>query len=156
MFYDKELNAIKKVNRFRERVVYNSDLIDLASNDYLGLGSNKELLYQSFKYIKNSSHAPKSSMLINGYSDIHRRFEKNLSKSNNFEDAIVVGSGFLANISLIESLVRKDDVLFIDEDYHASGILATKLTTGKVVTFNHNDFKDLEIFYVTLIAYLPF
>ncbi len=83
-------------------------------------------------------------MLVNGYSTIHKKFEQKLCKVNNFEDAIVVGSGFLANISLIESLTRKKDILFIDEDYHASGILATKLIQGEVVTFKHNDFNDLE------------
>ena len=57
----------------------------------------------------------------------------------------IVGSGFLANISMIESLVRKGDTLFIDEDYHASGILASKLLPkNQVVTFLHNDSKDLE------------
>ncbi len=46
---------------------------------------------------------------------------------------MVVGSGWVANISLIEALVRKRDVLFIDEEYHASGILATRLLNSSQV-----------------------
>jgi 8-amino-7-oxononanoate synthase len=60
------------------------------------------------------------------------------------DNAILVGSGFLANIALIESMVRKGDVLFIDEHYHASGILATKLVQGEVIVFEHNNYLDLE------------
>jgi len=144
VFYKKELDAIKKVNRFRERKIFDKNLIDLASNDYLGLGTDKKLLSNSFNYLQRSIHSPKSSMLINGYTEIHQKFENLLTKSNGFEDGIVVGSGFLANISLIESLIRKNDILFIDSDYHASGVLATKLTAGKVIYFNHNSFNDLE------------
>jgi 8-amino-7-oxononanoate synthase len=40
-------------------------------------------------------------MLVNGYSKIHKLFEDKLKELHNFEDAIVVGSGFLANISLV-------------------------------------------------------
>jgi 8-amino-7-oxononanoate synthase len=83
-------------------------------------------------------------MIVNGYSSIHQEFEQKLAKANDFEDAIIVGSGFLANISMIESLVRKGDILFIDEQYHASGILASKLCGGGVIKFAHNDYKDLE------------
>jgi len=93
-------------------------------------------------------------MLVNGYSKIHQKFEKKLCKLNKFEDGIVVGSGFLANISLIESLIRKKDVLFIDEEYHASGMLATKLVQGEVVVFKHNDFEDLKN-KISALTYIP-
>ncbi len=144
MFYEKELNALKKVNRFRERNIYKDNTIDLASNDYLGLSANKKILKKAYKRVlKSKSNSSKASIIVNGYSEIHQKFEQKLKKLNNFEDAIVVGSGFLANISLIESMVRKGDILFIDEQYHASGILASKLVQGKVVVFKHNDYDDL-------------
>ena len=144
-FYQKELDAIIKADRLRKRKLFSNSLIDMASNDYLGLSSNKELLKKAYKIVKkNKSNSSKASILVNGYSSIHKKFEKLLCKVNHFESGIVVGSGFLANISLIESLIRKKDILFIDEEYHASGILATNLTQGEVVYFNHNDYKDLE------------
>ncbi|MEA3513335.1 MAG: pyridoxal phosphate-dependent aminotransferase family protein [Campylobacterota bacterium] len=144
-YYEKELTIIKKSNRFRKRKIYDKNLIDLASNDYLGISSNKKQLKNAISLLQKEDHySPKASLIVNGYSNIHKKFEKKLSKLNNFEAAIVVGSGFLANISMIESMVRKRDVIFIDEEYHASGILATKLIQGDVITFKHNDFKDLE------------
>ena len=145
-YYQKELEAIKKSNRFRSRKLYNPLLKDLASNDYLGLSSNKQTFTKAYnRVLKERSISPKASIIVNGYSLIHKKFEKKLYKLNGFEDGIVVGSGFLANISLIESLARKKDIIFIDEEYHASGIVASKLTAGEVVFFKHNDFKDLEI-----------
>ncbi|MCP4969729.1 MAG: pyridoxal phosphate-dependent aminotransferase family protein [Arcobacter sp.] len=144
--YSKELNTIKKANRYRSRRIFDKSLIDLASNDYLGLSQNKELFENAYKRVLEEEYnSPKASILVNGYNQIHKDFEDELKKANNFEDAIVVGSGFLANLSMIEALVRKGDLLFIDEEYHASGILASKLLAkNQVIIFKHNDYKDLK------------
>lgn len=144
--YSKELSSIKKSNRFRTREVFSEQLIDLASNDYLGLSTNKTLFKKAYeKVLEQNFHSPKASMLVNGYSQIHKDFEEKLCKTNNFENAVIVGSGFLANIAMIEALCRKNDTLFIDEEYHASGILATKLLKPEqVVVFKHNDCDDLK------------
>ncbi|WP_404318884.1 aminotransferase class I/II-fold pyridoxal phosphate-dependent enzyme [Malaciobacter canalis] len=144
--YSKELKSIKKSNRFRTREIFDESLIDLASNDYLGLTTNKLLFQKAYERVLEENYtAPKASQLVNGYNKIHKEFETLLCKANKFESAITVGSGFLANISLIEALVRKKDRLFIDEQYHASGILATKLLNkNQVITFKHNDIDDLK------------
>jgi len=143
--YQKELNALKKANRFRQRRVWDKNLIDFASNDYLGLANNKKQLKKALKLVNEyPTHAPKASMLVNGYHEIHERFEQTLAKQNGFEEGLIVGSGFLANMALIEALVRKKDILFIDEDYHASGMMATALLENRVVVFKHNDPNDLE------------
>jgi len=144
--YSKELLSIKKSNRFRTREVFNKNIIDLASNDYLGLSTNKDLFQKAYKRVLQEQYtSPKASMLVNGYNQIHKDFEDTLCKVNNFEAGVAVGSGFLANISMIEALCRNNDTLFIDEEYHASGILATKLLRPEqVVIFKHNDYKDLE------------
>jgi len=63
--------------------------------------------------------------------------------TNGFESGLVVGSGFLANMALIDALVRKNDMLFMDEEYHASGMMATGLIGERVVFFQHNDSEDL-------------
>ncbi len=143
--YKKELKAIKKSNRFRERVIYDDSLVDLASNDYLGLSENSELLDSAYNRVKKYKyHSPRASQLVNGYHPLHQLLENYLCELNDFESAIIVGSGFLANLSLIESLPRKKDLLILDEFYHASGVLASKLIDIKVEFFKHNDSKDLE------------
>ncbi len=143
--YEKELKAIKKVNRLREREIFSEDLCDLASNDYLGFAEDKELLTLAYeRVLKYKTHSPKASQLVNGYHPIHKEFEEYLCERNGFEAGIVVGSGFLANLSLIEALCRRGDLLILDELYHASGILASKLVLSEVVFFKHNDMNDLK------------
>jgi 8-amino-7-oxononanoate synthase len=144
--YTQELEAIKKANRFRQRVVFEDELKDFASNDYLGLASKIAHIDKATKVLKSySSIAPKASMLVNGYHQIHKDFEDKLALLNGFESAICVGSGFLANMALIESLVRKNDMLFMDEEYHASGVMASRLLGDRVIIFKHNDIEDLKL-----------
>ncbi len=144
-FYDKELKALKRSGRYRTREVVDNRLHDFASNDYLGLSHHKELhtltCKQLAEYPLNSS---KASLLVNGYHQIHKDFEDALCEVNGFEAGIVLGSGFNANIALVESLVRRGDTLFMDELYHASGVLASQLHAIDVVFFKHNDMQELQ------------
>jgi len=143
--YSNELKAIRKTNIFRERIIYDENLIDLASNDYLGLSCKPQLLTRATKRVQLfKTHAPKSSVVVNGYHQIHKDFEEFLCRQNGFESSLLAGSGFLANLALIEALPRKGDILILDEEYHASGILASKLLETKVVTFAHNAPEELE------------
>jgi 8-amino-7-oxononanoate synthase len=119
-------------------------LEDLASNDYLGLSRNKKQFKKAVKMVNEyTTISSKASMLVNGYHPIHRIFELIVAEMNDFEEGLVVGSGFLANMALIEALVRKGDMLFLDEEYHASGVMASQLLGDRVVTFKHNDVDDL-------------
>ena len=143
--YENELKALKNAGRFRERKIYDVTLDDLASNDYLGLSRNKKQFKKAVKLVNEFTViSSKASMLVNGYHPIHRIFEKELAEVNSFEEGMIVGSGFLANMALIESLVRKGDMLFMDEEYHASGVMASKLLGDRVVVFKHNDVEDLK------------
>ncbi len=143
MFYDSELKALKRANRFRELKIY-AGVKDLASNDYLGLAGRKKSLKKACSLLqKYKVFAPKASLLVNGYHPLHKEFEETLASANGFESGLVAGSGFLANIALIEALVRSEDELFIDSEYHASGVLASRLVK-RLKVFAHNDFKDLE------------
>lgn len=145
MYYENELKALKKAGRFRTREVLDTSVLDFASNDYLGLSHNKELHTTTCKILeKLPLHSSKASLLVNGYHQIHKDFEEALCKANGFEDGVILGSGFSANIAMIESLVRKGDTLFMDEKYHASGVLATKLEHVNVEFFKHNNMNELK------------
>jgi 8-amino-7-oxononanoate synthase len=143
--YENELKALKRSGRYRERHVRDESLIDAASNDYLGLAHKRELHSKACATLSlYTESAPKASMLVNGYHPIHAAFEQALCDANGFESAIVMGSGFNANIGLIEALVRKGDVLLMDEEYHASGIAGARMCEGEVIFFPHNDEDALE------------
>jgi len=145
MYYINELKALKKSGRLRSREVLKNSLHDFASNDYLGLSHNKTLHELTSTALSNLPlHSSKASLLVNGYHQIHKDFEDALCEANSFEDAVILGSGFAANIAMIEALVRKGDRLFMDERYHASGVLASNLNMMNVTFFKHNDMDELE------------
>ncbi|NOR55097.1 MAG: aminotransferase class I/II-fold pyridoxal phosphate-dependent enzyme [Sulfurovum sp.] len=142
--YENEIKALKKAGRFRERKLFSDDLVDLASNDYLGLSHNKKLFKKAVKLVtKYDTLSSKASLLVNGYHPIHKDFEETMAKQNGFEEGLVVGSGYLANLALMDALVRKGDMLFMDEEYHASGVMGAALVKERVVIFKHNDAQDL-------------
>ncbi|ADV46820.1 aminotransferase class I/II-fold pyridoxal phosphate-dependent enzyme [Nitratifractor salsuginis] len=144
MPYSRELEALRRAGRFRERRLYDPSLIDFASNDYLGLAEKRKQLHRALHRLEDfPAHAPKASMLVNGYHPVHQLFEDRIAELNGFEGGIIVGSGYLANLGLIEALVRKKDRLFIDEEYHASGMMATGLLGDRVSLFRHNDPEEL-------------
>lgn len=144
MFYENELKALKKSGRYRTREVVEYSLKDFASNDYLGLSQNKELHRKTCAELDTLEvHSSKASLLVNGYHQIHKDFEDALCEANGFEAGVILGSGFNANIALIEALVRKGDRLFMDELYHASGVLATQLNGLDIVFFKHNNMAEL-------------
>lgn len=143
--YEHELQAIRKANRYRTKTVYDEGIHDFSSNDYLGLAENKTLFERAVAHVSMyKTHAPKASILVNGYHPIHEEFETLVARQNGFETALVCGSGFLANFSLIEALPRKKDLLILDEEYHASGMVASKTVDAEVLTFRHNDADHLE------------
>lgn len=145
MYYAKELEALKNAKRYRTREVVDPSILDFASNDYLGLAHAKELHEATCQTLSLMPlHSAKASLLVNGYHQIHKDFEEALCKANGFEDGVIVGSGFNANIALIEALLRRGDVLFMDERYHASGILATNFSKIDVKFFPHNDMGTLK------------
>ena len=144
-FYENELKALKRSKRYRKRELIDNSKLDFASNDYLGLAHNKNLHKEASRKLSlldiNSS---KASMLVNGYHQVHKDFEDELCRVNGFESGVVLGSGFNANIALVEALVRKGDTLFMDELYHASGVLASEINGVNVVFFKHNNMEELE------------
>ena len=144
-YYENEIKALKKSGRYRSREVLDYSLKDFASNDYLGLSHNRELHKKTCQELDRFEvHSTKASLLVNGYHQIHKDFEDALCRANDFEDGVVLGSGFNANIALIEALVRKGDTLFMDELYHASGLLASNLESVDVIFFRHNDMNELK------------
>lgn len=145
MYYEKELKALKHSGRHRSREVVDNNILDFASNDYLGLSHNKTLHISTCQELSILSlNSAKASLLVNGYHQIHQDFERALCRANGFEEGVILGSGFNANIALIDALVRKGDVLFMDEKYHASGVLASQLNGKNVHFFAHNDMQELE------------
>ncbi|BCD69686.1 aminotransferase class I/II-fold pyridoxal phosphate-dependent enzyme [Helicobacter suis] len=142
--FNHALKALKRANLHRERCLYPPTLADFASNDYLALASRKDLLQEAFHILQNlPSHAPKASMLVNGYYPLHQELENYLCDLLGFESCVLVGSAFLGNLALIDALVRKNDWLLMDAHYHASGQFLAKKSPNTLF-FEHNNPQDLK------------
>ncbi len=146
--YQKSLNALKTKNLLRKPKILSDELVDFASNDYLNLANNKKLAKKAYKkaYLskKAKNSLSQSSMLVGGYSKIQKDTKNIILKHEKFEECVILGSGFLGNIALFDSLIRSGDRLYIDESYHASGILASNEISNQREFFAHNCPKDLE------------
>ena len=77
-------------------------LINLSSNDYLGLSSNKIILNESTKYLKIYGSGSSSSRLIAGNFNKFEEIETNLSEQLGFSKSIVMGNGFLVMLQLFQ------------------------------------------------------
>ena len=119
-------------------------MIDFASNDYLALAHNKKNAQKAFSNIaKLGQFGSKASQLVNGYSQIHKKLEERLADAFGFENCVLFGSGYLANLALAGNLPRRGDTILMDEEYHASGKVGVKLSGAKTIFFKHNDAEDL-------------
>jgi 8-amino-7-oxononanoate synthase len=125
--------------------------VDLASNDYLGLAEVPEIGERAFARLQTyRKRGAGASMVVGGYHPAHQLLEERFAQLNRFEDGVVVGSGFLGNLALFQ-LPRRGDLVLVDRDYHASGIVGSRLTQGEVYFFPHNSPKG----YKKLLETLP-
>ena len=125
-------------------------LINLSSNDYLGLSSNKIILNESKKYLKIYGSGSSSSRLIAGNFNKFEEIETNLSEQLGFSKSIVMGNGFLVNATVIPAItgntIGKKNKFFIFSDKlnHASINYGNSITNQKVFRYNHLDLNHLE------------
>lgn len=126
-------------------------LINLSSNDYLGLSSNKKILNESTKYLKIYGSGSSSSRLIAGNFNKFEEIETNLSSQLGFSKSIVMGNGFLVNATVIPAITqntigkKKKFLIFSDKLNHASINYGNSITNQKVLRYNHLDLNHLEL-----------
>ena len=143
-FIKTELNKLKNDNLFRElqntivnkQYIHskNKKLLNLSSNDYLGLNIG------SFYFNQFQS----SSRSVTGNDNKFLELEKKLAKHKSQEKSLVYPTGYMANLGAISAIVEKRDTIFSDELNHASIIEACRLTSAKIKIYKHNDMHDLE------------
>jgi 8-amino-7-oxononanoate synthase len=134
-------------NTFRQ--LQSSNLsIDFSSNDYLGLAKSTWIKQQIASNLntKNKYHqiGATGSRLLNGNSNLFESLEMYLANFHHAEAALIFNSGYNANVGLVSTVARKNDVIFYDEHVHASIHQAMKISQATLIFFQHNDIEDLE------------
>ena len=119
------------------------DLINLSSNNYLGLATDADLKKLAIAATEKYGVGAGAVRTINGTLDIHVQLEKKLAEFKGTEAAISYQSGFNCNMAAISAVMTKKDAILSDELNHASIIDGCRLSGAKVIRVNHQDMDDL-------------
>ncbi|MFC3041227.1 glycine C-acetyltransferase [Virgibacillus xinjiangensis] len=119
------------------------DLINLSSNNYLGLATDESLKEVAKEAVDSHGVGAGAVRTINGTLDLHIELEKKLAAFKGTEAAISYQSGFNCNMAAISAVMDKNDAILSDELNHASIIDGCRLSKAKIIRYNHSDMKDL-------------
>lgn len=119
-------------------------MLNFCSNNYLGLANDDRIKKSVIKAIEKYGIGPGAVRTIAGNHRLHNELEKALAKFKRTDDAIVLQSGFTANLAVIPALTQSGDLIFSDELNHASIIDGCRLSKAKVIRYEHNKPSDLE------------
>ncbi|MDG2356515.1 MAG: glycine C-acetyltransferase [Paracoccaceae bacterium] len=122
----------------------NCDVINLCSNNYLGMSNNQALIEVAQASLRNYGFGMSSVRFICGTQDQHKVLEQNISSFLHQEDAILYSSCFDANTGLFETLFDHNDAIISDSLNHASIIDGIRLCKSKVFRYENGDMVDLE------------
>lgn len=124
--------------------VNGKQVINLCSNNYLGLSSHQKVIDAAKKYIDHRGYGLSSVRFICGTQDIHKELEAKLSAFLGTEDTILYAAAFDANGGVFEPLFNDQDAIISDELNHASIIDGVRLCKSQRFRYLHNDMADLE------------
>jgi glycine C-acetyltransferase len=118
-------------------------LVNLSSNNYLGLANHPRLIEASIKATEKYGVGAGAVRTINGTLDIHDELEEVLAKFKHTEAVIVFQSGFNCNMGAISAVMSKKDAILSDSLNHASIIDGCRLSGAKTIRFEHANMEDL-------------
>lgn len=134
----------KKTSQGPRIIINNKELINFASNDYLGLANHPLVIKAAIQAIDRYGMGSGASRLLGGGTDLHKALEEKVAAFKGTPSALVLNSGYTANVSCIPCLVEEGDYIFSDELNHASIIDGIRLSKAKVFIYKHKDITNLE------------
>lgn len=119
-------------------------LVNLCSNDYLGLAGDARLRRAAAEAAEREGAGAGAARLVVGDLPVHGALERLLAAFKRSEAALLFGSGYHANAGVPAALVERGDAIFSDELNHASIIDGCRLSRAELVRFPHRDVGELE------------
>ena len=119
-------------------------VINLASNNYLGLCEHPKLREAAIEATKKYGVGSGAVRTIAGTMKIHMELEEKIARFKNVEACVVFQSGFTANAGTVSSILGKEDFIISDELNHASIIDGARLSRAKIKVFRHKDVAHAE------------
>src|SRR5712672_438760 len=127
-----------------ECTVDGKHVINLASNNYLGLTTHPKLREAAIAATKKYGVGSGAVRTVSGTMSIHMELEEKIARFKNTEACVVFQSGFTANAGTVSAILGKEDFIISDELNHASIIDGARLSRAKVLVFRHKDIAHAE------------
>ncbi|HXZ28114.1 MAG TPA: glycine C-acetyltransferase [Terriglobales bacterium] len=119
-------------------------VINLASNNYLGLTTHPKLREAALAATKKYGVGSGAVRTIAGTMRIHMELEEKIARFKGVEACVVFQSGFAANAGTVSAVLGKEDFIVSDELNHASIIDGARLSKAKILVFRHKDMAHAE------------
>lgn len=118
--------------------------INLSSNNYLGLATHPKLKEAAKEAIDLYGCGAGASRLISGTMEVHEKLEDRIARFKGTEAALVLNSGYAANLGLLSALTGQGDIIFSDSHNHASIVDGCRLSKAEVKVYPHKGVASLE------------
>jgi glycine C-acetyltransferase len=119
-------------------------VINLASNNYLGLTTHPKLREAALEATRQYGVGSGAVRTIAGTMKIHMELEEKIAQFKNAEACVVFQSGFVANAATVSAVLGKDDFIISDQLNHASIIDGARLSRAKILVFEHKNIAEAE------------
>ena len=119
-------------------------VINIASNNYLGLTTHPRLREAALAALKKYGVGSGAVRTVAGTMKIHMELEEKIAQFKNVEACVVFQSGFTANAGTVSAILGKEDFIISDELNHASIIDGARLSRAKIKVFRHKDMAHAE------------
>lgn len=134
-------------NNSLRQLPLSNNLIDLASNDYLGFSKSELIFKQTHQYLVTNNwiqNGATGSRLLSGNHNLYPITEDYISQFHQSESALIFNSGYDANVGFFSAVPQRNDVVLFDELCHASIRDGIKMGNSKSFKYEHNNFENLE------------
>lgn len=130
----------------RNVIVDGQRMLNLSSNDYLGLANDRKLRQEFRETLTTETFLPtsSSSRLLTGNFSIYDRLEQQLADSFGTEAALTFNSGYHANTGILPAVSNTHTLILADKLVHASLIDGIRLSAAKCIRYRHNEYNQLE------------
>jgi len=139
-----ENRKLEQAGLHRPETIHPSHIVDFTSQDYLGLARHERVLDAARAALDKHGLGLGSSRVFTGTRELHRELEQTIARFLQTPDAIVLGSGYVANIGFYDALFDSRDCLFCDALVHPSTAEGVRLSSATAFPFRNNDIDDLE------------
>ena len=137
----------RQVNNALRELPVSKNLIDFASNDYLGFSQSETIFNETHEYLLQNNikvNGATGSRLISGNHNLYAITEDFIANFHQVSSALIFNSGYDANVGFFSSVAQRNDVILYDELCHASIRDGIQMSNAKSYKFQHNDLDDLE------------